>query len=255
MKRDVIILAGAKNKGALKQVSEVPYEALIPLLDRPIIEYVLDALLQTPSVGRIIVVGPKEPLSPLIGDRVTGILDCSDSILENVIRGVEALQGEEKILLTSSDIPLITPEAIEDFLSSTYQVAGDLYYPIIRREDNESLLPDVERTYVRLKEGTFTGGNLFFFNPQVIPICSEPIKKFIEKRKNPIQMTRLLGMSFLVKLVLGQLSLEAIRLRMNKVLGISTVPIVSHHPVMGFDVDKPSDLRVVERFLQKKDLG
>lgn len=252
MKRDVIILAGAKNNGALKQVSDAPYEALIPLLDRPIIEYVLEALLQTPSVGRILVVGPREHLFPLLGDRVMAVLDGCDCILENIKKGMTALNATEKILLTTSDIPLITAEAIEDFLAKAGEVEGDLYYPVISREDNESLLPDVQRTYVRLKEGTFTGGNLFYFSPHIFPICYHPMKDFIAKRKKPVQLTRLLGTSFVIKLFLGGLSLETIRLRMSEVLGVRGVPIISHHPVMGFDVDKPSDLKVVERFLKNQ---
>ncbi len=251
MRRDAIVLAGAKNNGALKEVSTASYEALIPLLERPTIEYVVESLSNTPSVGRILVVGPKEDLLQAIGGKVYSILEGCDSIVENVKRGVEALDVEEKILLISSDIPLITPDAIEDFLEKTDRLEGDLYYPIISKEDNQRLLPGMERTYVRLKDGTFTGGNIFLFSPHIIPICHEPIKKFISQRKNPLKLTRLLGVSFLIKMLVGRLSLEEIRQRMSRVLGITGVPIISHHPVIGFDIDKPSDLEMIEHYLKK----
>lgn len=251
MKRDAIVLAGAKNNGALKGVSSASYEALIPLSGRPLIQYVVDALSKTVTVGRIVVVGPEEQLRPVIGEKAYAILEGCDSILENIKKGVEALQVQDMILLITSDIPLITPEAIEDFFQATLLVEGDLYYPIISKGDNESLLPEVERTYVRLKEGVYTGGNLFLFSPHALPICYEPMEKFISKRKHPLQLTRLLGPSFLLKLLLGHLSLEDIKKRMSKILGIRGVPIISHHPVMGFDIDKPSDLALGERFLKE----
>lgn len=253
MRRDVIVIAGAKNNGALKEVSTASYEALIPLLERPIIEYVVESLSDAPSVGRILVVGPKEDLSQVIGGKVYSILESSDSIMENIKRGVRALDVQEKILLTSSDIPLITPAAIEDFLEKTDTLEGDFYYPIISKEDNQRLLPGMERTYVRLKDGTFTGGNIFFFSPHVIPICQEPVKKFIHHRKNPLKLTRLLGLSFLLKMVVGRLSLEEIRQRMDRILGIRGVPIISRHPVIGFDIDKPSDLKIVGQYLMERD--
>lgn len=251
LKWDAIVLAGAKNNGALKEVSPVPYEALISLKNRTLIEYVVDSLTKTPSVGRILVVGPREHLSSLIGERVYSIQEGSDSILENVKIGAEVLNVKEDILLTTSDIPLITPEAIEDFLEKTRRLEGDLFYPIISKEDNESLLPGMERTYVRLRDGVYTGGNLFLFSPHAIPICYEPIRKFIQNRKNPLKLTRLLGIPFLFQLVIGRLSLKGIEKRMSRLLGIKGVPIISRHPEMGFDIDKPSDLEIVEHYLQQ----
>lgn len=55
-----IVLAGAPNDGCLREVSPAPFEALIEVGGRPLAAYVLDALLTTEDISRIVVVAPEQ---------------------------------------------------------------------------------------------------------------------------------------------------------------------------------------------------
>ena len=56
MKVEAVVLAGAKNRGKLHEVSDAPHEALIPIVGRPMVHHVLDALKASAFVDRIILV-------------------------------------------------------------------------------------------------------------------------------------------------------------------------------------------------------
>jgi len=88
---DIIVLAGAKNTGALRAVTTCAYEAGIPLEGRPLLDYIIEPLSLIREAERIVVVGPDDCLSPDRRDKVWRIVPCGDSMLENLRRGLTAL--------------------------------------------------------------------------------------------------------------------------------------------------------------------
>ena len=154
MKVDAMVLAGAPNTGKLQEVSPEEYEATIPVGGKPLISYVVDAIKSTPRIREIVVVGPKV-LAELLPAGVR-LVESGSSLTDNILRGTAALRNSPKILVVTSDIPFIHRDAIEDFLDRCAELQADLYYPIVSKEANEQLYPDCVRTYVTLKEGTFT---------------------------------------------------------------------------------------------------
>jgi len=210
---------------------------------------VLDALANVPEINRIVVTAP---LGAFDGDwqgKVT-FLPAADSMLENIRRGIAALNTKGKILIVTSDIPLISPAAISDFIQRCKEREADIYYPIICRDVNDRQFPGVKRTYVRLREGVFTGGNMALVSPDIIEKCSEIIERAIAMRKNPLQLSRLLGFKFIIKFLLNQLSLREIEARVQDVLHCRGVGVISPYPQVGIDVDKPSDLELVRQVLE-----
>lgn len=242
-KMDVVILAGADNHGPLKECAGETYEALIAINGRPMVEYVVRAVLRARCTGRVAVVGPKEALDPILRDKVYQVVQRGNSLVENILLGIKALEPvSTKVLLVTSDIPMISPEAIEDFVEQCSASRADIYYPIVRREANEQKYPGVHRTYVHLKEGVFTGGNMVVMEPAVVRDCYDLLEQAVMLRKKPVQLSRMLGLKFIVKLLLRQLSIREIEKRVHLMLGFVGVGIISSYPEVGIDVDKPSDL-------------
>lgn len=250
MRVEAIVLAGADNGGKLKEVSEHPYEALISIEGRPMIHYVLDALASTPSVKRVVVVGPVEALKAAgVGDDVE-LVQSSGGMVHNLSIGVEKVRADDPVLIVTSDIPLITAEAIDDFLGRCEAEKADIYYPIVRKELNEARFPGVRRTYVHLKDGIYTGGNLALIRPEVVPACHNMIAQAVAMRKNPLKMSRLLGLKFIVKLLFRRLTMAEIEDRVERILGFRGIGVVSNYPEVGIDVDKPEDVEIVAAALR-----
>lgn len=242
---DAIILAGGENSEHLSKFSSQSYEAMIEIAGKPMVTFVADALAASPQVNRIFIMGPLPQLKKCSFAPGTILLEGGRSLIETIQLGMKALGHEEKVLVVTADIPLLTPAAIADFLHQCTQAEADLYYPIVSKEINTNHYPGNKRTYVRFKDGTYTGGNIFLVNPAIVPQCLVIAEKLIVNRKNPFKLCCLLGWGFIVQFLLGTLSLTKVKERVATLLGITGAVIQSRYPELGIDVDKPSDLELV----------
>lgn len=241
---NAIVLAGGKkdsNSGINK--------AFFKIRNKYMIEYVIETLKKTKYIDKLAVVGPKDKLEPVIGSMVDYIAEGTDSIVSNILLALEFFPGDKEILLVTSDIPMITVEAIEDFIDRSRQKNVDLCYSIVDKKVNDEKYPGVRRTYARLWEGQFTGGNVFFFNPAIKDRCKDFVDKMLEYRKSPAKMAGMLGFIFLIRLALGILTINAIQKKCEKLMGIKGAAIISPYPEIGNDVDRISDLELIEKYI------
>lgn len=242
---DAIILAGGENSKNLNRYTSQPYEAMIDIAGKPMVEFVAEALASSSLISRIFIAGPAPELAKCKFPEKTVIVAGGQTIMETIALGVKALGHENMTLVVTADIPLLTPHAVEDFLTQCAGVQADLYYPIVTRGDHERRFPGNKRTYVRLKEGVFTGGNIFLVNPKILPHCMQVAERIIANRKNPFKLCCLLGWTFVVQFIFGTLKLKQVEKRVGDILGIKGAVIRSQFAELGIDVDKPSDLELV----------
>ncbi|HHW91646.1 MAG TPA: NTP transferase domain-containing protein [Firmicutes bacterium] len=249
---EAIVLAGSLNDRGLREISKEPYEALIPLAGKPMVEYVLDALQESPSISRIIVVGPAS-LAKLQIPKLTTVVESTISVMDNLRLGLEQVSGEKYVLLATSDIPLLTAAAVEDFIARSRDQEGDLFYSIVDKKTNENYFSGIQRTYVKLKDGTFTGGNLFYFHPRIARSCWSFAEEMVNLRKEPLKMCARLGFFFILRLLAGKLTIADLERRVEKLLAIKAKAVISPYPGVGIDIDKPADYQYVLPFLKRKE--
>ena len=165
--------------------------------------------------------------------------------METIQIGMAALGHRDKVLVATADIPLLTAEAVNDFLAQCSGADADFYYPIISKEMNERRFPATRRTYVRLREGTFTGGNIFLVNPDIVTRSLAVANRIIENRKRPLTLCGILGWGFVLNFLTGRLRLREVEQRVSELLKLRGAVVHSPYPELGIDVDKPSDLELV----------
>ena len=195
---DVVVLAGTGKETPLTVEENVKNKAFININGKPMLSYTLDALRSVNLIDRIAVVGPVEQLSSFIEEYDILVIAEGSKIIDNIHKGFAALQPKQHFLIVSSDIPMLTPVAVEDFIAQCSPYSYDFYYPIVSKEDSNNSYPGVTRTYARLREGTFTGGNLFLVNPGKIEESLPRINRFFELRKSPLKLVAMLGFSFVL---------------------------------------------------------
>ncbi len=245
-KINTIILAGATTKGSLKERVSTDFEALIPIAGKPMVEYVVEALKQTGRINSIVIVGPTDELSPLFHDGDIHLVPNGSSIDENVFRGVEYLNQDGWVLVVSSDIPLLTPEAVNDFLDNC-EGEADFYYPIVTRDSVERAFGDIKRTYVNVYEGMFTGGNILLSRSEIIQKSLEKGRELINLRKSPLKLAGVLGFGFLLKFVTRSLKIAEAERVVSRLLEVQGRAVITGFPEIGVDVDKPEDLEIVSK--------
>ena len=241
-----IILAGEGNQD-LKHFEQG--KALAGFMGKPLIEYTIDALIHSEMVDYILVVGNKNALTPVIGNKVDKIIEQENDILDNLIKGLSHFNGEENIIVATCDIPLITPDSIRYFIDRASDLRADLCYPIIEKSLYISKYPDARRTYVILKDGEFTGGNLIIFNPYKIKAIENQIRFLINNRKNPLKMARALGMFITVQLLLRQLAIKKIETYAQKKFNIKGRAMIIPYPEVGSDIDRVEDIETLEKYM------
>ena len=255
---DALVLAAADNTGPLKDASTEAWEALIPIGGRPMIAYVVGALAKAGRVGRIICVGPPavvQAAEAMAPGRVTGV-QPADDLLGNLERGLAQAESPY-VLVVTSDIPLLKAHMVDDFVRRCEQdgEALDVWYAVVERGAGEQAYPGVRRTWVKLRDGTFTGGNLLVVVRDIVKRTRRLLGPTLEGRKNPMALARLLGPAAMVRFLAGQLSIADVERRVGAMLGVRGKAVMTPYVEIGIDVDKPDDLELARRFLAPTHAG
>ncbi|MBB6099388.1 CTP:molybdopterin cytidylyltransferase MocA [Deinobacterium chartae] len=242
-----VVLGGGDPGDPFAAKHGVAVKALIELEGRPMARYVLEALRASGRVRRIVYVGP---VNAALSDLIDVNLPDAGSLLANLEQGVAALPQDARALVVTADVPMLTPEQVRSVLDEAPR-AG-LVYPIVRRADCERTYPGVKRTYARLREGSFTGGNLFLLEPKLVGLFLPQLRRVLELRKHPVALAGLIGPGVLLRLLLGRLSLDQLEKRVSDILGVPARALITAHAAVGTDVDKDADLALARAVLQSR---
>ena len=243
-----VVLAGGFAPPTLRHLGAS--RALFSLHGRLMVDYIVDALEGTSSISAIAVVAPELVLKELHHLAVFHAIS-GKGLVETMRQGAKVLASQRltHLLFLTEDIPLITSTALESYIRSSLESGASLTYPIIPRSACEQRFPGAKRTYVRLKENTFTGGNAIFTTTSFLDNKGGLIRDVYNMRKHPLKLAGLLGWGTLARLLLGTLTLPAIESVAGRILGAPARAIITPHPELGFDVDKVDDLDIVEQAL------
>ncbi|AEB11127.1 molybdenum cofactor guanylyltransferase [Marinithermus hydrothermalis] len=232
---NAVVLGGGSPDDSLARRYGVPAKPLVPVAGRPMAAYVLDALRASGVVDRVVYVGPAAGLEPA----PEVVLAQRGGMLENLEAGL-SVAGEEKALVVSADDPFLTPEAVRWVVAHAPEAA--LVYPVVPREAVEARWPGMRRTYARLREGQFTGGNLVLLDPALFRGALDMARRVIALRKRPLALARLVGLDILWKLLWGRLAIAEVEARASRILGVPLRALVTPYAEVGVDVDKETDL-------------
>ena len=226
---EAIVLGGAANTGPIREVDDTPYEAGIKINNRPMVEFVLDVLEEMEEIQRIAVVVPEGIID---GDKWSKvkIVPPGVSMIDSLIQAVDYLHSDGHLLVLASDIPLITKEALRDFLANCAQKTADIYYSFVPKSVIEEKYPETKRTYVHLKEGIVTGGNVVLMEAKTIHTYKDRLQQAIALRKHPLKLCRLLGIKFLFKLMTGSLRVTEIESRVEEIVKVKGAGVISLFP-------------------------
>lgn len=246
MRVDAVILAG--GDGAVIDPA-ISIKGLVPIAGKPMVEWVVDAMRACETVAEIAVVVPTaENLGPW-ADKVDKLVVSNGSFIDNLIAGVDSFRNDRAVLVATGDLPALTPEALDDYVTRSLEAGADFSYPLVPREAMEEQFPGSQRTYVKLVNGAVTGGNMMVLAPSLVHKNKEVGQRLFDTRKSPVKMARVIGVGFILKLLSGRLDPTDVAAKMGEILGGSCSAIWTNHASIGADVDKPIDVIVAERVL------
>lgn len=253
-KINALILAGQRCKDGeplpdrLCEASGVKWKALLPIHGKPMTEYVLEALADSPSIATPYWV------SGLDKNLIRADLRQSpsaDGPASSVVMAAEA-DLPYPFLVTTCDHPLLTSDMVEYFVKAAQESGVDFALGLASKTIIQPAYPHVKRTYLKFKNQSVSGCNLFYVRNEAGLKAIRFWQDAQHDRKQPIKLARRLGIGMLLKYISGQLTLDGAFRHASNILKIDSKPILLPFAEAAIDVDKPSDLELVTEILSKR---
>jgi len=248
-----LVLAGQRH-GAdpMAAAAGVSHKALLPVAGVPMLLRVVGALRATPGIGRIVVSieAPEATLAGVAGlDGV--VLRAAEAGPSRSVAAVFAEFGAP-LLVTTADHALLTPAMVAHLLRVAPPDAAALA-ALARRETVLAAFPGTRRTWLRLRDGDFSGCNLFLLGRPEAARVLRFWQGLEQQRKRPAAMARMLGLPTLLRYALGLLTLRGALDAMGRRCAASLAVVEMPFGAAAVDVDKPEDLMLAESWLRGRE--
>ncbi|MDP9017088.1 MAG: NTP transferase domain-containing protein [Candidatus Eremiobacteraeota bacterium] len=253
MKITTVVLAGGPQDAVAKLQPGAANKAFITVGGKALVTRTLEALRAAPSIGRIIVVAPPS----VHGHTALALADemrpDGIRIRDSLSSGLRDLSLDEDVLVSASDLPILSTIGIESFLADAVAKDADLTYAILEKSVHESAFPQVPHTWARLRDGTYCGAGFITLRPRVYPLLSEFIERLGAARKNPLRLASLFGWDMVLRFALRRLRIAQAESRASTLLGACVRAVISTHPEMAVNVDRVSDVELAEQLVRERE--
>lgn len=232
------ITAGGRADDAFARAMGVSVKALAIVSDVTLLDRAIEAA-RGAGARRIVVIGGAE-VRAHCEERVDAVVDESVDGAENVRRAIASC-ADEPLLLSSSDMPFVTPEALADFVTRARWF--DLALPLAEGVEYERTYPNAPPHVTALGADRVANGNLVYFGPGVAARAIVQAQRFFDARKSLVRMAALLGPTLLLRFLTRTLRIAHVEARGRQVLGLDVRAIRAASPSLCFDVDSIDDYR------------
>jgi len=247
------VLAAGTQPDPVAAATDVPHKAMLEVAGQPLVNRVIDALQQAQRVSDVVVVtAPDSPVQQILPAGVAWTESSGESFVDTITAGLDYHTGHEHTLLATCDLALLTAEAVDHFVAEALDSGAELCYSMVRAERAELLYGTEDHVVVRLRDGSFIGGNLALLSRDFIRREGQRLKTAYAGRKNPIRLARMLGSRFIWRYITGRLAVADIVERAGQILGCQAMVVNSPYAEIGFDLDKPEHIAIAQRHLQEQ---
>lgn len=245
---DLILLAAGRPEKEFEQFN-LPTKAYIEIAGKKMIEHVLEKFSNIDGIEKRILLLPEQSVPPT-GELFRNCIfrDGGGTITDSLFNGLAAATARN-VLIAPCDIPLISKEAIDDFLEKCMADKAQFCYSYLSRENSEKKFPKLKHTYAKLRSGVYCGGSLFLLKNSDLEQFKSIFNRITAARKNIFQMAKILGFGILIKYLIGNLTVEELEKKASEILNMEAKGIESSYPEIAFNVDSLSQLEMAQKFL------
>ena len=245
-----VVLAGSRpGRDAFAEQFGTDLKALIPIAGEPMVRRPVTALLQSKSVGKVLVLSqsPDRIAAVLPEDPRIDVQQSQGSIAEALEQLILDHDAQFPMLVTTADHALLDEQMITEFIARAE--GADLALGVVERQSLLDRLPQSKRTWLAFRGGAYSGANLFSFGTIKVLAAIEQWRSVEQDRKKGWRVLSALGPMLLLGAVLRVRTLDQSVTAIAGRLGLSARAIVLSNPLAAVDVDKPVDHAMVEAIL------
>jgi len=255
-----LVLAGDRGPtDPLIAQSNACCKAMVEIDGSPMLLHVLAALQASECVGGRLLSGPsREQLA--IDPEVHRLVEngevawCAprETPSTSASHAMETIERDTPVLITTADHPLLNARIIDHFCRESAASGADLTVGLTPYRLVSEAFPDMKKTVLRFREGSYCGCNLFaFLTPQARGFARH-WRRVESDRKNPLKMIRLLGWGAVIRYLLGRLSLEDALHSLSSQFNLNIRAVILPYAEAAVDVDSVRDHYIVQEKLTSR---
>lgn len=232
------------------------HKCLVPACGEAMVTRVLKALIDCPSVGAVAICIDDAAIfdgvpavKALIAAHDITLIPAAETPSRSVTAAMAALDAWP-VLVTTADLPLLTPEIVDHFCRKARADDGDIAVGLAAAPVVLGAYPEAKRTFLRFRDGGYSGCNLFaLMGPRALKAVAF-WRRVEPHRKRPWRLLTLFGPMALIRFLAGGATLKAALGAASARLGVTARAVAMPFADAAVDVDKPADLDLVEQILR-----
>jgi GTP:adenosylcobinamide-phosphate guanylyltransferase len=231
---------------------DVQSKAMLPILGRPMVLYVLETLAALEYRPELYVSTDDPGVAALRAMVPFTVLPTEERAVLSMLKSLERLPEPEWVLFVSGDHPLLTPDMVNYFVDETLRRDLTFSVAVVSRSQVNRLYPQSRRTYFQVKNGAYSGGNLFLVNHRKFRGNAAFMETIDRNRKQPWKSVFMLDPITMLRIFLRQLDIHEVARYGSRLFGCNAGLVEMPFAECCMDVDKPSDKALAEMILQRR---
>lgn len=245
-----VVLAGSRpGRDRFAEQFGTELKPLIPIAGEPMVRRPVRALLESDTVGKILVVSqsPEAIAAVLPDDPRIELHESRATIAETIETLILSRVAQFPIIVTTADHALLDRQMIDEFIGGA--AGADLALGVVEKQSLLARLPQSKRTWIAFRGGAYSGANLFAFGSIKALAAIEQWRSVEQDRKKGWRVLSALGPALLLGALLRLRTIDQSASAMARRLGMTATVVVLSNPLAAVDVDKPVDHAIVEAIL------
>lgn len=256
-----LVLAGRRGPAdAVAAAAGVSHRPFVPLSGVPMLVRVVRTLRATPGIGAIALsiddpagLDALPEIAAALRAGELAVAPSAASPAASVAEAVAALAPGERLLITTGDHPLLTPEMVDGFLAEALARDADLVVGVVTASTVRAAHPGALRTFVPLRGEAYSGANLFLARAPGAARIATFWRQAERFRKAPWRLASVFGLRTLLLFRLRRLDLAAALARASRAMDARIEAVVLPQAEAAIDVDQPADLVLATRILAARE--
>jgi GTP:adenosylcobinamide-phosphate guanylyltransferase len=252
LKYTAIVLAGSRpGRDDFAAQFGTDMKALIAVSGEPMVRRPVRALLASAKIARVVVLSqaPERIAAVIPSDPRVAFRPSLGTIAETMLELCSDAATPWPLLVTTADHALLDPAMIKDFCSRTARC--DIAIGVVERRHLARKVRHAHRTWVRFRGGAYSGANLFGLRVPKVRTAIELWREVEQDRKKALKLLWKIGPRIFLGALLRRKTLDETLRRVSRRIDLTIRAVQPANALAAIDVDKPSDLELVEHILAR----
>ena len=270
----VLLLCGCdEDRRELMKVHDpqgkLPSKALLPMAGKRVLDWQLEALIESPDISDIYIIGLSPEEFPSELDLKYIPFNRNSSILEKIKYGSNIIQKDhpdvQHVVVCSGDAPGMTVESITHFFEVLRQnLDADVLFGVVPEDITLKYFPIHNRVIGKFKDQSIYPGEMNVFRHEAISVLEDEIRQLtIARRKfdrhkdtsKLIPVLRYLAEKpqlwpMIFKYSTGLLTISETESILSRVYHLKMKAVIIPDPGFGMDLDLPEDYERLTEFIK-----